>query len=194
MLWRRSPSTKFAPDFHQQRGVQARRETMRAIFRSTRAGIVTLLLAGASSVFAQKPDPKPEDLNIRAYIELLRSDLRGQKVAVIAEVMSFTEDEAVKFWPIYQEYQGEMAKIMDRKLLGIKNYAENFEKLSQEKAKELTDLALQLESDRVVLKKKYIDRIGQALSSKTATRFLQVENQIQFLMDLQIASSLPVVQ
>jgi len=167
---------------------------MRAIFRSTRAGIVTLLLAGASSVFAQKPDPKPEDLNIRAYIELLRSDLRGQKVAVIAEVMSFTEDEAVKFWPIYQEYQGEMAKIMDRRLLGIKNYAENFEKLSQEKAKELTDLALQLESDRVVLKKKYIDKIGQALSSKTASRFLQVENQIQFLMDLQIASSLPVVQ
>jgi polyhydroxyalkanoate synthesis regulator phasin len=167
---------------------------MRAFARATCAGTLTLLLACASSVFGQKADPQSQDLNIRAYIELLRSDLRGQKVAVIAEVMSFTEDEGVKFWPIYQEYQGEMAKLMDRKLAGIKDYAVNYEKMTQEKAKEITDLALQLESDRVGVKKKYIDRMRQALSSKTAGRFLQVENQIQFLMDLQIASSLPVVQ
>jgi hypothetical protein len=167
---------------------------MRSFARVKYAGTLILMLACACNAFAQKPDPQSQDLNIRAYIELLRSDLRGQKVAVISEVMSFTEDEAVKFWPIYQEYQAEIAKMTDRKLAGIKDYADNYEKMTQEKAKELTDLALQWESDRVVVKKKYVDRMRQALSSKTAGRFLQVENQIQFLMDLQIASSLPVVQ
>ena len=167
---------------------------MRAIGRMTRVGVLALFVAGGFGAVAQKADPESQELNLRAYIELLRGDIRGQKVAVISEVMSFTEAEAVKFWPIYQEYQGEIAKLMDRKLAGIKDYADNFEKMSQEKAKELTDLALQLESDRVAVKKKYIERIRQALSSKTAGRFLQVENQIQFLMDLQIASSLPVVQ
>jgi hypothetical protein len=167
---------------------------MRAIARASCAGIGILIFMCAFSAYGQKADPQSQDLNIRAYIELLRSDLRGQKVAVISEVMSFTENEAVKFWPIYQEYQGEMAKLMDRKLIGIKDYADNYEKMTESKAKELTDLALQLESDRVVLKRKYIDKVRQALSPKTAGRFLQVENQIQFLMDLQIASLLPVVQ
>lgn len=167
---------------------------MRLSTRANSAGLLVLVLAGVTGAVGQKADPQSEDLNIRAYIELLRSDLRGQKVAVISEVMSFTEDEAVKFWPIYQQYQVEIGKLSDRKLSGIKDYADNYQTMTEDKAKELTDLALQLESDRVMIKKKYIDKMQQALSPKLAGRFLQVENQIQFLMDLQIASSLPVVQ
>ncbi len=167
---------------------------MRLLTWANVAGVFALTLGSANSAFGQKPDPQSQDENIRAYIELLRSDLRGQKVAVIAEVMSFTEEEAVTFWPIYQEYQGELAKLTDRKLTGIKDYADNYQTMTDDKAKELTDLALQLEADRVVVKKKYIGKMQQALSPKMAGRFLQVENQIQFLMDLQIASSLPVIQ
>jgi len=167
---------------------------MKRLIRSQSACILTLMLAMAGGAFGQKADPQSQDLNIRAYIELLRSDLRGQKVAVVAEVMSFTEDEAVKFWPIYQEYQAEIAKMTDRKLAGIKDFADNFQKMTDVKAKELTDLALQLESDRVAVKKKYVEKMRQSLPAKTVGRFLQVENQLQFLMDLQIASSLPVIQ
>ena len=108
--------------------------------------------------------------------------------------MGFTEEEAVKFWPVYQEYMGEISKLTDKKLIGIKDYSDNFEQMSEAKAKELTDLALQLESDRVAVKKKYIEKMRQVISPKMAARFLQVENQIQFLLDLQIASALPVIQ
>ena len=167
---------------------------MKMLIRTTSYGLLALSLTYASGAFGQKVDPKSQDLNIRAYIELLRSDLRAKKVAVVSEVMGFTENEAVKFWPIYQEYQAEIAKLTDRKLAGIKDYADNYEKMTDAKAKELADLTLQLEVDRVGIKKKYIDKIRQALSSKMASRFLQVENQIQFLMDLQIAASLPVIQ
>jgi len=167
---------------------------MKMLIRTTSYGLLALSLTYASGAFGQKVDPKSQDLNIRAYIELLRSDLRAKKVAVVSEVMGFTENEAVKFWPIYQEYQAEIAKLTDRKLAGIKDYADNYEKMTEAKAKELADLTLQLEVDRVGIKKKYIDKIRQALSSKMASRFLQVENQIQFLMDLQIAASLPVIQ
>ena len=73
--------------------------------------------------------------------------MRSQKVAEAAEVMIFTEDEAVKFWPIYQEYQAEIAKLTDRKLGCIKDYANNYEKMTEAKARELADLALQLEAD-----------------------------------------------
>ena len=127
--------------------------------------------------------------------------MRSQKVAEAAEVMIFTEDEAVKFWPIYQEYQAEIAKLTDRKLGCIKDYANNYEKMTEAKARELADLALQLEADLVGVEKKYTEKIREALSPKMAGRFLQVENpiqflknQIQFLMDLQIGASLPVIQ
>ena len=127
--------------------------------------------------------------------------MRSQKVAEAAEVMIFTEDEAVKFWPIYQEYQAEIAMLTDRKLGCIKDYANNYEKMTEAKARELADLALQLEADLVGVEKKYTEKIREALSPKMAGRFLQVENPIQFLknqiqvlMDLRIGASLPVIQ
>ena len=43
-------------------------------------------------------------LNLSAYAELLRSDIQAQKVAILTEVMGFTEAEDSAFWPIYRDY------------------------------------------------------------------------------------------
>jgi hypothetical protein len=168
--------------------------SMRHLIRNSFTGILALALSGGVAALAQSPNPDSQDLNLRAYIELLRSDVRAKKVLVMTEVMDFTEEEGAKFWPIYQEYDVELSALNDRKVGGIKDYAANYENMTEEKAKELTNLALQLEAERVTLKKKYIERIGEALSPKMAGRFLQVENQLLWIIDLQISSSLPVIQ
>ena len=65
------------------------------------------------------PGPQREDEDAqsqRAYAELLRSDVRTQKVAIITEVMGFTEAEDTAFWPIYREYDAEMAKLGDERV------------------------------------------------------------------------------
>ena len=65
-------------------------------------------------------------LNLSAYAELLRSDVRAQKVAIITEVMGFTEAEDKAFWPIYREYDVEMAKLGDERVAMIADYAKNY--------------------------------------------------------------------
>src|SRR5258707_11396386 len=100
--------------------------------------------AGVSCVFAllgcarlahaqatrQATTDDAREINLRAYVELLRSDLRAQKVAVITEVMQFTEAEDAKFWPVYREYETELAKINDDRMALIKDYALSFEALT----------------------------------------------------------------
>jgi hypothetical protein len=167
---------------------------MTHLIRKGFTGLLALALSGGAAAMAQSPDPNSQDLNLRAYIELLRSDVKAQKILVMNEVMAFTEEEDAKFWPIYREYDVELNTLNDRKVNGIKDYANNYEKMSDQKAMELATLALQLESERVALKKKYVERIGKTISPKLAARFLQVENQLLWIIDLQIASSLPVVQ
>ena len=39
-------------------------------------------------------------------IELMRSDLRTEKVAILTESMAFSEDDAEVFWPIYRTASG----------------------------------------------------------------------------------------
>ncbi len=132
--------------------------------------------------------------DVEAYIELLKSDLRTQKVAVITESMRFTDTGSAAFWPIHREYELELSKIIDDRIELIKDYAQNYDNLTNEKAKEIAGKVFDLEKRRTKLKKKYFKKFEKALSAVIAAKFIQVENQINLLIDLQIASELPLIK
>ncbi|HEU4891079.1 MAG TPA: hypothetical protein VFT47_05985 [Vicinamibacterales bacterium] len=141
---------------------------------------------------AATTEQQTKALNLSAYAELLRSDVRAQKVAIITEVMGFNDKEDEAFWPIYREYDLEMAKLGDERVALIADYAKNYANVTDEVADRLASKALELESRRQELKGQVYQKVKKALSPLTAARFLQVEHQLLLLIDLQIASSLPV--
>jgi hypothetical protein len=155
---------------------------------------VVALVSVPSLAFAQAA-PSTADtkaLNLTAYAELLRADLRVEKVAIITEVMGFTEAEDKVFWPIYREYDGEMAKLGDERVALVADYAKSFDQLTDDAADKLARRALDLEARRQAVKAKYYDRVAAVLKGRTALRFLQVEHQLLLITDLQIAASLPI--
>ena len=150
----------------------------------------------AAPAYAQDQASKSDDkeLNLRAYIELIRADVKAQRVGIITQIMQFDDAQAAKFWPIFREYDFELSKIGDVRAQLIQDYANNFDNMTNEKADELASKALDLETQRAELKKKYYDKMKKELTPIVAARFFQVENQMQHIIDLQISSSLPVVQ
>jgi hypothetical protein len=163
-----------------------------------KAVFVVVALWPAPFAAAQGPKTNPtaetREANLAAYAELLRSDVRAQKAAIITEVMLFTDAEDAKFWPVYREYEAELSKLNDDRLALIREYASNYETLSDQRADRVARRALDLETKRTALLAKYYDRFASVLSARTAARFLQVEHQLLLLLDLQIAASLPIVQ
>jgi hypothetical protein len=172
-----------------------RRLTLAAM---TLCGLMSVTAAEqqSASTSTAKPLPKAEtrDRNLRAYVELLRSDLRTQKVALITQIMQFTEQEDAAFWPIYREYELELSRVNDDRLNLIERYATAYDKMTDAVANELMTKALDLESRRTGLKQKYFARLQDVISPRTAAKFIQVENQILLLLDLQVAASLPILQ
>ena len=164
--------------------------------------LIATAQAGAGAQAPAKPAAPPaqptkaesRDLNLSAYMELLRSDIRVQKVAIITQVMEFTAAEDAAFWPIYREYEVELARINDDRLSAIQEYANNYDKMTDAVADKLALKALELETRRTALKSKYYERFKAKLSPKTAARFLQVEHQLLTILDLQISASLPVLK
>jgi hypothetical protein len=158
-----------------------------------------LILAGTlmpMGAVAQVLESKPEtqNQNLRADIELLRSDVRADKTKIMVAMMQLDDKDAAVFWPIYREYESELSKLYDEKVGGIMDYADNYLQMTDVKADDLATRALQWEDQRTDLKKKYYERFKKALSPIKAARFLQVENQLLMLVDLQVASSLPIIE
>ena len=155
---------------------------------------VAVLAAAAPARAQAGAASNNRDQNLSAYVELLRSDLRTQKVAIITEVMGLSEAEDAKFWPIYRDYENKLGKINDERMAMIMKYAESYETLTDATADSLAKTALDLEAKRGALLAEVYDNVKKSLSPKQAARFLQVEHQILLLLDLQIASALPVVE
>jgi hypothetical protein len=164
------------------------------MMRSPIAIAMVLSMAGSLGAQARVPADQGQDteLNLSAYAELLRQDVRTMKVAIITEVVGFTEAEDRAFWPIYREYDLEMSKLADERVRMIHDYAKDFATITDERAASLAATALDLEARRHAAKAKCYERVKTALSPRTALRFLQVEHQLQLLIDLQIAAALPV--
>lgn len=147
---------------------------------------VALLTVIATPVFAQ-------EATINAYIELLRQDVRTERIAIIEEVMEFTEEEAEAFWPVYKKYEQDIRKLNDQRLELIKEFAASYSEMTDETAGQLVKRSLELNVKEAHLRKDYFRKFDRVLPTKRAARFMQLERQINLLIDIQIATELPLI-
>jgi hypothetical protein len=134
-----------------------------------------------------------EQKNVQAYIDLLRSDVRQQKAEIMGAIMLLSAQDAAKFWPIYSEYDTQLTMLNDKRIQTIKDYAQNYGQMTDAKADELIQQSIAYQKQRAELLAQTYDKVKQALGAVTAARFAMVEHQLLLIIDLQIASSLPVV-
>jgi hypothetical protein len=141
-------------------------------------------------VATTQPDPG----NLRAFIELARSDIRTMKTAVIAENLPLTYDEAAEFWPVQREYEFELNKLVDERLALIMKFGPSAHAMTDEQAKELAKAAFDLEDKRTALKRTTFEKMCEVVPAAKAARFFQVENQLNALIDLRLAAELPLIK
>jgi hypothetical protein len=127
-------------------------------------------------------------------IQLLRKDLRSQKKQIVAANMSLTDVEALKFWPVYDQYAAEQANINDSKLSLIKEYAQNYTTLTDTQAQSIVERWTAADEAAVQLRIKYIPIFRKVLPGKKVALFFQVDRRVGVLMDLQVSSEIPLVQ
>lgn len=131
---------------------------------------------------------------IDSYIELLRSDIKTEKMTMITEVMQFSEAEADVFWPVYREFQFELDKLGDDYLSVIKEYGDIYWSLTDEKAKYLTERALKVRKKRLDLHKDYFKKFSKLITPVRAARWAQLENQLELMIELQVVSAIPFAE
>ena len=153
--------------------------------------LVFALTLANSSVFAQRETAT--GISVEKDIELLRSDLRSEKKKIIALNLPLTETEATQFWVIYDQYAADMKKSYDEFYTVIKDYAANQKTLSDPQAinmiKQWSDIQVKLAQTR----QKYVPLFAKVLPGKKEALFLQIDRRLYALIDIQIASEVPLV-
>lgn len=158
------------------------------------ATVVILTASARGQSSGQQPSNASAQSSVDQDIDLIRKDVRSQKKQIIAANLQLTDAEAVKFWPLYDQYTAELVKINDAKYAAIKDYATNYDTLTDDKALSLTRQILGVDQSVAQLREKYVPIIGNVISGKKTALFFQLDRRLVALIDLQLAAAIPMVQ
>lgn len=152
--------------------------------------VVVLMLVGVSFLSGSHVSAQTAT---EQEIELLRKDIRSQKKQLIALNLSLTATEATKFWPIYDQYQAEYKKIGDAKLALVTEYAQNFGTMTDEQALDYLKRSEEISKSVIELRNKYVPLVNHVLPGKKTATFFQLERRIELLVEVQLASQIPLL-
>lgn len=146
------------------------------------AGIVALVVAG--SALAQTS----------SAIAVTRSDIQADRQAIVADNLQLTEPQAQAFWPLYREYRGEMAKVGDRLVKLVTDFAASYDTLTDAQASGLVKEYLAALKDSLTVREKYASRFEKVLPAKSVMRFYQIENKLDAIVMIDVVAAVPLVK
>ena len=129
-------------------------------------------------------------------MQILRDKIKADKKLLVANNMELTDSEAKAFWPVYEEYQKDLAAINQRIVKMIESYAADYnaKTLTDEKAKKLVEELVAVEQAEAGMKKAYAPKLGKVLPHMKVARYLQIENKIRALVKYELAGAVPLAQ
>ena len=153
--------------------------------------LIIVVAAAGTTAFAQRETAT--GVEVERDLALLRRDLKTDKKKLIALNLPLTETEATKFWPVYDQYTGEMSKVYDEFYSIIKEYAANQKTLTDAQASSMINRWAAIQVQQAQTRQKYIPIVEKVIPSRKAALFFQVDRRLYELMDLQVASQIPLV-
>ncbi|PWT88503.1 MAG: hypothetical protein C5B54_10530 [Acidobacteria bacterium] len=167
--------------------------------------VILVLTAGLVWAQDQQSNTRSKEDAVKAYkdaekvytdaaMELQRSDIRSQKREIIKKAVPFTDEQSKAFWPIYDSYEKETIKLNDGRYAMIKEYAANYDNMTDEKATDLITRSMDYFDKRTTLKKTYFENLKKSLPPKVVARLMQLDHQMDLQVDLLIAAQVPLVK
>ncbi len=157
--------------------------------RSLLALTAGMLLLGNAAARAQTQSP-----NLNDDTQMLLSQIQADKAAVVLKSLELTDPEARAFTPVYDEYQKERKEIAQRQIAELNKFASNYGSMTDKAAGEILKNWFKIQEDKNDLVKKYAKKFEHVLPTTKVLRFVQFENKLETVVDLQAARVIPLAK
>jgi len=152
-----------------------------------------ITLAGLAAFGATVPSIA-QTTNAKDDVELLISQIQTDKRAIVLRTLDLNDTQVAAFTPIYDAYQAEMKALLERGGAVLDKFAANFGSMTDDAAKEILKEALKIRDDRNATMRKYAKKLERELPAVKVLQWVQIENKLNTLLDVQAASVIPIAQ
>jgi hypothetical protein len=127
-------------------------------------------------------------------VNISRKMIDDKRNTQLAMFMNFSKEEKEKFWPLYREYRTAMAKVGDKRLAIIVEYADNVDNMTDPRAKNLLDRSFKVEKEVIQTKERYVRKFRKILPDIKVVRVMQLENRMDIAVDMKVAEGIPLMK
>jgi len=149
----------------------------------------------ALPALAQQAAPGPaHEAASRESLDALRLEMRKDKRGLVERNMQLTAAEAAKFWPVYDAYQQELERVVQRENRALLDYINAESTMTDANAKRIAREFLKAEDEEQALRQKQLRRVLAVLPGRKAARYLQIETKLRTLQRYDVAERIPLVR
>ena len=126
--------------------------------------------------------------NYNDIVEVVRSDIRTERQAIVLSSLDLNEAQSAAFMPICDACTADLKKHWGKRITLVKGYAAAYQTVNDATAASLMKRMGALEMESIRLRDRYAKKVTKALPTTIAARWVQVERRLGQLVDLHIAS------
>jgi hypothetical protein len=146
--------------------------------------IIICLAAGFGNVKAQS---NKED------IDIIQSAFGKNKKTLVSVYMNVPAKDSVAFWKLYDEYEDKRKAIGKERINIIQQYADQYEKLTDEQATKLAQSAFNNNEKYDKLYEAYFPKFSAILGGKNAAKLFQLELYLQTFVRAVVMDHIPFI-
>lgn len=130
----------------------------------------------------------------QSYVESIKEDAWATYVEIIGDNLTLTDEQAQIFAPLLESYIADQTKVADMRIENTKDYMMNYYDLDDATATKLLNKAVEIEQERMNIRREYMDKMLEKLPPQVVGKFFQLDARIFALIDLVRMSSIPMVR
>jgi len=126
-------------------------------------------------------------------IALVQRAFGMSKQEMVKSFMKLSDTESAKFWTIYDEYESARKEMGKKRITNIEDYANNYDKLSNDKATELINKSFSIQGEFAKLQQKTFKKLSKELSPLRAAQFTMLESYIENSIRSEVMDAIPLI-
>lgn len=127
-------------------------------------------------------------------VQLTRSAIRAERQEILAANLELDEKERSVFWPLYREYRDELESAISARVDLLDRFFASYETLTDAEALDLLDRTLEWRKEVLKVRSAHAKKMRKSLSGKTVTRFFQIENKMDLIIEYELAGEIPLIK
>lgn len=126
-------------------------------------------------------------------VDMIQAMFGKDKKELVSAYMAIPAKDSVKFWKLYDEYEGKRKAIGRERIQLLQKYAEEYSSLTDAKASQIATATINNESKTSALYQAYYKRFSEVIGGKAAAKMFQLENYLQTVIKLGILNNIPFI-